>query len=417
MQKIIFLFVLTITFFKISLASDTDTNRTLNFKLTGFVRSDFWYDTRKVSHVREEIINLYPLDINLDKNGFDLNSVGTFNFSAIASRIATSFDGINAFNAKVKGYIEGDFTGMSNVTINTLRLRHAYIEMNWKKSDLLFGQFWHPMFTTEAFPMVTSLNTGVPFQPFIRNPQIKYTLRLKSFKIIMAALSQRDNASDGPQGRSYSYLANSKIPNLHFQSIFSHNVHQIGAAIDYKSIMPRLVTDSNIATNQRVNGLSYMLFYKFKKHKVEFKSKFIFAENLTEHLLLGGYAVSYIDISTDDRTYTPTQHLLFWSDITYSMDFKKIKMESSIFGGYAKNIGTKQDNIGIYYGTPAQIGKMYRIAPRINLISGNTMISAEWEFTNAFYGDILQNGTVINSHPIANNRFLFVITYFFNKSF
>jgi len=46
----------------------------------GFIRTDYIFDTRKSASVRENNLNLYPLDEALDVNGSDLNAKGQSNF-------------------------------------------------------------------------------------------------------------------------------------------------------------------------------------------------------------------------------------------------------------------------------------------------------------------------------------------------
>ena len=167
----------------------TEVKTKIKIQIHGFVKTDYWYDSRQVAYAREGLFTLFPKDVELDKNGQDINAEPSFNYSAITSRLNFKIDGFDAFGAKTFGYIEADFSGMSNVTINTFRLRHAYLQMSWKNTDLLMGQYWHPMFVTEVFPTVISLNTGAPFQPFIRNPQFRITQHFGNLKMIAAALA------------------------------------------------------------------------------------------------------------------------------------------------------------------------------------------------------------------------------------
>jgi hypothetical protein len=32
------------------------------------------------------------------------------------------------------------------------RLRHAFIKFNWNTTELLIGQYWHPLFVTTCYP-------------------------------------------------------------------------------------------------------------------------------------------------------------------------------------------------------------------------------------------------------------------------
>ncbi len=394
-----------------------DTNivvkKKIGFKLSGFVKTDFWFDTRKTANAREEIFSVFPKDIELDALGNDINAASSFNFSVITSRLAVKIDGFDAFGAKTFGYIEADFSGISNATIATFRLRHAFLQLNWKKSSLLLGQFWHPMFVTDAFPSVISLNTGAPFQPFIRSPQIRYTQHIKNIDIIASLLAQRDYANIGPIGRSYSYMSNALIPNAHFQIKYKNKKSVFGVAVDYKILKPRQTTDSNIITDAKVSSISYMAYYNWTNKKFQIKTKAIWGQNLSDNLLLGGYAVASIDPINDERSYTPTQHLFTWLDLDYTIKLSKTKLLPGIFFGYSKNFGTLKENTGIYYATASNMADMFRIAPSLSIKSGNTMLSLEWEYTSSNYGTANNKGIIVDTHSVSNNRIIFTGFYFF----
>ncbi|MCK5845848.1 MAG: hypothetical protein KAG84_00295 [Bacteroidales bacterium] len=413
-MKQFLLFIFLISTLQYGISQDTNTvEKKITFDISGFVKTDFWVDSRKMAEAREGLFAVFPLDEALDANGSDINASPNFNYSVITSRTGLKINGFNAFGAKTFGYLEADFSGMSNSTTATFRLRHAYIQMDWDKSSLILGQFWHPMFVTSVFPSVISLNTGSPFQPFIRSPQIRYTQKIGNLNIIVAALAQRDYASKGPIGRSYSYLSNSIIPNAHIQLKYSKNKNTFGIAADYKVLKPRQITDSNIISTSSFSSISYMAYYKWQGERLQIKAKTIWGQNLTDNLMLGGYAIASIDPTNDRRTYTPTQHLFAWLDIDYTIVLDKYKVLPGIFFGYAKNYGTLEANTGTYYTTASNMDNMYRIAPNVSIRSGNTMLSLEYEYTNASYGDLDNFGRVDNTHSVSNNRLLFTAFYFF----
>jgi hypothetical protein len=385
----------------------------IKIEIHGFVKSDFWMDSRQVVQSRDGLFMLYPLQPIIDKNGQDLNGHSSFNFSPIASRVAMKISGPEAFGAKTTALIEADFTGMSNATINTLRLRHAWIRLQWEKAGLTLGQDWHPAFVTDVFPEVLALNTGAPFQPFIRNPQIRFDYQIKKFNLILAAISQRDNSNIGPIGRDFSYLSNSMIPNLHGRIQFKAKKHVVGVAVDWKSIVPRLKTDSNLISDERLNSTSVLVFHKFENNRFQIKTKLIYGENLTEHSLLGGYAIAAIDSNTDHRNYTSTKHFFAWTNLIYTIKKKNTLIMPSIFLGFAQNLGTKENNIGVYYATGSNIDKLFRISPAFSIKNGPVMLTFEWELTRAFYGNPNNDGIILISDKIDNHRLMLAAIYFF----
>jgi hypothetical protein len=377
-------------------------------RFTGFIKSDYWYDSRQVVSSRENLFMLMPANRLPDLAGNDINAHGSFNFTAIASRLTGVISGPDAFGAKTSGLLEADFSGVSNADINGFRLRHAFGRLRWENSELLLGQFWHPMFVTEVFPEVVSLNTGAPFQPFIRNPQLSFTQYLNDISLQLTLLSQRDNSSDGPLGIRPDYIMNSLMPNVHLQLLHKTEGVVYGLGVDYKVLRPRLVTDNFFITDETIDSWAFMAFGKFSRPGLAFRTKAIYGQNLSEHLLLGGYAVRDRIFITARETYTPTNHLFLWGNLTYGTN-----IQAGLFAGYAKNFGTTHENIGIYYGRGSNIDYMYRFSPSVSFLSGKAMISTELEYTVAAYGRPDNMGKVQDSVEIGNLRGLVTLLYFF----
>jgi hypothetical protein len=406
-----FVFLITLLLLSIgSLFAGIDSSEAKKVKpaivFKGFVKSDYWYDTRQVVASREELFLFYPKNIQL-VDGKDVNAEDYVNFSPVTSRLAGLITGPDAFGAKTSGMIEADFSGVTNADINGFRLRHAYGLLRWEQSELLFGQFWHPMFVTEVFPNVISLNTGAPFQPFIRNPQLSYTRFVKNMSVQLAVLAQRDNANDGPLGYNGVYMRNALVPNVHLQVQYKLPAHVFGLAADWKTLRPRLATDSIIVTD-RIASYSGMAYWKYTRDSFVWRFKTIYGQNLTEHLLLGGYAVQQFDSLTGRETYTPTNHLFVWGNLQYG---KKIVF--GLFGGYARNFGTSDENTGKFYSRGADIAYLYRVAPSVSWVSNKVQISFEPEYTAAAYGTPDSKGRVQEAKEVANLRLLLTFFYFF----
>lgn len=379
--------------------------------LHGFVKTDFWWDTRQVAGAREDLFALYPLAPDPDINGYDLNATAGFNFSAITSRINFSMGGGEkpvVFGGKARAFIEADFSGTGNPDINGFRLRHAYLSIEWEHSKLLLGQYWHPSFVAEVFPTVISLNTGAPFQPFIRNPQVRYSYQTGRLEIIGALLSQRDYANDGPEGRSAVYIRRTAIPNSHLQLRFRSGSLVAGLASDYKVIQPRLSTVKDIHTEEKLGSWALMAFARHSTESASFAMKGILGQNMSEHLMMGGYAVATLDTLTGYETYTPSNHLSFWANYVYGKEKR-----FGIFTGYVQNLGTSDVNTGTFYGRGFDIDKLYRASAFGAVRKGPVELCLELEYTQAWYGTPDNKGIVMNAEPVSNVRILFTGFYFF----
>ena len=91
----------------------------------GFVNPHYYADSRSVVGGREDMMLFYPKPILRDSLGNDINDGWQANLLAITARLGLRITGPEMLGAKASAYIEGDFTGSTNATINTLRLRHA----------------------------------------------------------------------------------------------------------------------------------------------------------------------------------------------------------------------------------------------------------------------------------------------------
>jgi hypothetical protein len=403
-------------------ASPTDSVKVEKIKIefSGFFRADYWYDSRQIVDAVDGLFLLYPKKPELDANGEDIQAAPSINSLAMATRLRTKLTMPNLLNAKSMIMIEGDFTGMS--TIVNFRLRHAYAKLQWENSSLLFGLTWHPMFIVDVFPAVASLNTGAPFQSFNRSPQLTYQQKLiEGLTLSLSMVHQSDSRSLGPipspNDASSTYLRNGLLPNLNANLQLVEGSFTVGGSIDYKSLRPRLFTTSLITptlkyvTNERINSYSEMLYMKYQTSKLVVKVKGMLAQNLTEHLLLGGYAVSTLDSITGKETYTPTNHLFLFGNITYGKEF-----QVGLFFGYSKNLGTTENFVkDKYYSRGMDIDYMYRFSPSFSYIKDKFQISTEFEYTASAYGDIDNNdkGRILNSKLTDNSRLLLVVQYNF----
>ncbi len=421
-----FFFYLSLLFFSCSnvLANTADSVKIEKIKIdfSGFFRGDYWYDSRQVVDAVDGILLLYPKKPDFDANGEDIQAAPNINALAMATRIRTSITMPYLLKAKSTIVLEGDFTGINNISgsnsLVSIRLRHAYTKLQWEKSSLLFGLTWHPMFVTDVFPSVISLNTGAPFQSFNRSPQLNFKQKLtEGLLLSLSLIYQSDSRSLGPSDASSAYLRNGLIPNINTNLQLTKDAFTIGGSFDYKTIRPRLFTTSiktptlKYVTNERISSYSGMLYMKYQTTKLAIRVKGIFGQNLYEHLLLGGYAVSSLDSLTGKETYTPTNHLFMFGNITYGE-----KYQLGLFLGYAKNLGTTDNFIkDKYYSRGMDIDYMYRFSPSFSYIKDKFQISTEFEYTASAYGTIDNNnkGEILNSKITSNYRLLIVVQYSF----
>ncbi len=407
MRKVIL--TVLVFFFCVNLnAQDKKEEESFGVSFKGFVKTDAMLDTRQTVTAREGHFLLYPQPEENDPNTDDINSTANFNILSIQTRLTSTITAPDAFGAKTSGVVEGAFFGHSNGDINGFRLRHAFLKLDWEKSTLLIGQYWHPMFITEVFPGVVSFNTGVPFQPFSRNPQIRFIQKMQNVELTFVAASQRDFASPGPIGITSTYLRNSVIPILDVNLKKKKKNVVAGAGLNYKALTPKIVTDSGYKTDEKATGISAMAFIKVSRKAFTWKAEGILGQNVTDLLMLGGYGVKAIEAGTEIEEYTPTKTLSLWTDLEFG---KEVKL--GLFAGYTKNQGADDEFVGNTYVRGGNIESVFRVSPRLKYRMGNAQFAGEVEYTSAAYGTPNNKGEVENTNSVANLRLVFSAFLFF----
>lgn len=420
-KKVLLPFFIVILFCNVFSANNSNKKDSLNTKndkikaaFSGFFKYDLWYDTRQMAESVDGLFAMYPKNKLLDANGNDINHTSSMNAITVTTRVRTIISGPEILKARSSVLIEGDFS--TNTSTKSVRFRHAIAKLNWDHTELIIGRYWHPLFVAEVCPRVMSLNTGVPFQVFNRSPQIRIKQTIGNFNIISAFLYQADYKSTGPEGRSSTYMRNAKIPNMHLQLQYKYaNMLTAGIAGDYKVLKPSIFATSLVdpgtiyKTNETIGSYTFMAYFKYMNKKITFKTKGMLGQNLYEHLLPGGYAVSNIDSLTGEREYTPYNNFYYWINLLYGK-----KLKGGIFGGYMKNLGTSNEIVGDIYARGADIDAIYRISPHIAYQAKNMQFSLELEHTNVRYGTInYEDGTVEKTEDVDGRRLLFTVFYFF----
>jgi len=413
------------------MAQNTAVDPAVGVKFSGFVRSDIFFDTRQTIAAREGAFLLWPERPRFDIEGNDINSKSNFNMLAILTRLTATISGPDAFGAKTSGLIESDFFAQANDNISLLRLRHAFVKLSWTKTDLMIGQFWNPLFVTDAYPTTASINSGTPFNSFARNPQIRLTQKAGDFTLIAAVLAQREFASYASTGganaatTSSTWLRNASIPDLHFQIHFNHKSESgtaflTGAGIAYKTIVPRLSAPTTpapafIGVDEKIGGLTTIAFAKLTTKGVTIKAQYRYGENLTDVLTPGGYGVTGTTSPGGvELTYCPLSISSYWGEIHTNGS----KFQAGFFAGYLTNNGTSEVLSGTtntLYGNSMDFSTMMRFSPRIAIIRNKLKFSFEAEYSITEWGDGTYDLKAMpqNITEVSNTRLLFTSVYTF----
>ena len=390
--------------------------RIWKFTLSGMVSPQLYMDTRQVVAGREEMMLFFPKPFEPDADGNDLNAVPSLNMLAITTRLALAMEGPDVLGARLKGYVEGDFTGATDATINMFRLRHAYIDMRWKHNELLMGQYWYPMTIHEIMPGTRPLNMGAPFHPYARYSQVRYTARAGKFEAVAVAAFQLDNKSQGPAGSSTSYLKHSLVPECNFQLRYRDERFIAGVAYNLMAVKPRDFVLDTLGRKHKVDDRyvshSFSAFAGYSGPRWRITGQTVLSDNLYEGSTLGGYIEhSVLDGDRCAYIYRPWHYTTAWLDFGRSTG----RWRPGCFLGLGINNGSGEElRPGeVVYGRGYDISLLYRVQPRIGYVTdAGLSFWFEVEHTFARY-------TETAAHPacdVFNDRFILSAVYQFQKN-
>ena len=398
----------TITFIVLMfVARDLAVADDFGIKFSGFVRGDMIYDSRQCVRAREHAIMLFPRSENIPMGQTDdINANGSMTMFVLHTRVRGLISGPDAFGAKTRAFVEGEFFGMSDNDAGGFRVRHAYMDLDWGKTDLRFGQYWNPMLVVDVLP---NFNFSSPFLAYGRRPQLRLTQQLGKFELSGTASWQSDFKSKGPGPddehpvvSSNDFIRNAKMPSLNLHMMYRGETFLCGLAGDYKKLRPTLASDETIGS---YSGLGYM---KITTKPVVFKLQGLYTQNMTDCVMLGGYAVR----AADESKYTNLNIVSAWTEISTGEDIKL-----SLYAGYSKNLGTDDAAVidkNKIYALGANIDNLLRVAPSVIVKSGSMKFVTELEYTAAEYGDFKNDKLELgNLQKVDNIRLNIALIYLF----
>ena len=382
------------------------------FKVYGFLRNYFTYDSRVSTAGTEDFYYWMPKDVKM-VNGTDVNEVSTFRFAALTSRLGVDLGGLEYDGYKVGGKFEADFySGVSgNTGTAQFRLRQAFITVAKDNRSWKIGQAWHPM--AADLPDIFSLESGAPFGPFSRTPLVQFDVKFGDVvSFTTAAIWQMQYTSTGPEGASANYIKYGCTPEVYAGFNFKAGKSTFKVGGDVLSIKPRQVNATGLAKD-RLTTWNVFLYGASSLGGLDLKTKLTYANDGSHFNLIGGYGVYAIDDASDNWEYVATRNATGWA----TMSYKKLgKWVPSLLLGYSKNLGTPFDvfgdknDAGTYLyrwakNSAESIDYMFRVQPEIIFNLGKLQFGLEYMLTGVNYGDkganICASG---NLHMVMNHR-------------
>jgi len=411
-----------------------------NFKLYGFIRNYFAFDSRESVSGTGDLFYYLPKDVKMNEAGTeDLNATSSFRFLALTSRLGVDVSGYSINNVHFGAKIEGDFyAGLSNSSNTnagvyfpgnakisgtaTARLRQAFATITWKELGkeqqnsvgLKIGQAWHPM--AADHPHLFSLEVGAPFGPFSRTPLAQMDANLGEHWVLSAAaIWQMQYQSTGPIGGSALYMKYGKTPEMYAALAYKSKGFLLRAGVDMVSIKPRVLgqLDGNTVkvSDRKTSVLGYVFTqYSYKKFAV--KAKTVFGQGGEHMNLMSGYAKMIGENSDGSWNYASLRNSSSWLSMSYGK-----KWQGVLFLGYVKNLGLAEAasaplaKADVYFcgNGFSNINQMYRINPQIIYNIGKLNVGLEYQLTNVQYGEY--DGGKLNEYGLATKNLHWVCNH------
>ncbi len=395
-----------------------------NFKLYGFIRNYFIFDSRESVSGTGDLFYYLPKDVSM-KDGIDLNDTPSFVYLSLTSRLGVDVSGYSIGNTHFGAKIEGDFySGLSNSSSasastyfpgNTkisgtaqARLRQAYATVTWKdlpmnddkkaSVGLKIGQAWHPM--AADHPHIFSLEAGAPFGPFSRTPLVQMDANLGEHLVLSAAtIWQMQYNSQGPVGASAIYMKYGMTPEVYAAVGVKGKNYLVRVGADLLSIKPRVlgqVADEagdlvTVRVSDRKTSLLYYIYGQYTKGKFALKAKSTYGQGGEHMNLMSGYAKVGENKEDGSWNYASLRNSSSWLSMTYGK-----KWQGVLFLGYVKNFGLAEGVIdepiaksNVYFcgNGFSNINQMYRINPQLVYNIGKMNLGLEYQWTSVQYGD------------------------------
>ena len=413
------------------------------FKLYGFIRNYTIVDTREVKAGTGDLYFYMPQDINMAADGAtDLNAGINWRSLSLTTRLGLDVSGYQFGSMKLGGKVEADFYSFngsdSSNRIAQLRLRQAFVNLGWDFSEksrlgLVVGQAWHPM--AADMPHMTNLETGAPFNPFNRSPQMMLTYTAGGWAFTGGLLYLNHYLPiDAETGKKSVAPFKYGLPEVYAGVSFKGGPILARVGVDvlntkpYRTYMVPTVEDPVVGgkANGYMTAISPFVFFQYTKGLFQLRAKSILAQSC-EHLnLLSGYAVASYDDATHTYAYTPMQTTASFISFQYGKKYQVMMM-----AGYMKQLGTTADIAEAYKillntAASTSIQQALRVTPTFALNLGKFTVSFEYNFTTAEFGNSKASGyqetpqrgkrglyEAGQTHWVCNHRFINMVKFNF----
>lgn len=408
---------------------ETDPDNRYQYELYGFVRNDFTFDSRKTLASVGELFNFIPYDQYLNALGQDLNATPSARLLAVTTRLGFNVTSPLYGKLRMSAKIETDFCGSASQYV-MFRIRQAFVAFDWQYHRITAGQTWHPM-TGELLPSIVSLNTGAPFNPFSRAPQLRYDAKIDGFNITAAAIYQMQYTSPGPEGNSVKYQVFGGLPEFYIGFAYKNEHWKVGLGGEYMQIKPRQTSimtiedetgeihDVEVLAKDKVNSFAGQIFASYNTGGFDVRLKTVLGQNMGHLLMMSGFGAYDYAPESGKYKYAPLTQSSTWLTIGYDTHNTTHNVKATLLGGYIKNFGAAKELVpgNVYVRGFDNIDQIFRIAPSVQYSFKNLNIGLEYEYTGVIYGTPNPDFSVKGERIVSNHRAYLICIYNFSHLF
>lgn len=389
-KRLLFVFILT-TLVAVPTgagAAKNDTTKNIKtpavrFRFGGRLDAQVFTDTYASKAANNGIFYYFPLAPVYNDRGEDLNRENSMRFGVANSRLSVSATAPNVLGGEAGAYVETDFMGTGS-NVGVLRLRHAYMSLDWKRSTLLIGQTNNLSVPEEVFPNTVAHGAGTPLNPLSRIPQIRFSQRFGERVRLTAAVGMYA----GKQGEAQAY---GLVPDFALRlSVGQATMVSFSAAV--KSIRPRNLTADSTRTSRRMAAFNASVFglHTFGGgHKLT--AFFMWGQDISTLNMLGGYGPRLRDVEAgeNDYGYTATQTIATW----LGFETKIMRgWQPGLLVGWTKNLGSgKPIDLALASIPDKGIDWYFRLSPRIWYHYKPLSFGLEYMYSLASWGRVFDD--------------------------
>ena len=397
-------------------AQDSQEEENAQVTFYGYVSYEAIFDSHRSVFTRDGELYLFPSQpVYHEYTNEMINQNAQLEMLSLQSRLGAKIAGPDVLGAKLTGLVETDFFATAEEYKHHIRMRHAIMRLQWEKLGVTMGQFWHPMFTPEVFPLVVSFGAAAPFNPLNRSPQIRFDyLPTKGLKIMLAALAHGYHASVGPEPAQ----RNAGLPDLQLQLHIGNKPNfTTGFTMGYMWLQPleQKVGTLTYRSEELLGAYNLQWFGRVKISDFTFHAKAMYGQNMTQHVMIGGYGRLLADTAkVYDYRYANINSFASWIEAIYKLNSN---WEVGLFGGAMGALGSNEkiDTKGpIWYERAAKMARGYRLSPRIVYTEKKMMFALEYLYNASDWGSSFDDyGKPEDLTRTINHRILFAARYTF----